>query len=625
MKSRETLKSFWGYDQFRPLQEDIVESVLYGKDTFAVLPTGGGKSICFQVPGLIREGICIVISPLIALMQDQVANLKKRNIKALYISSGMSYREIDSALDNARFGQYKFLYTSPERLKSRLFIERFKLMQVALIVVDESHCISEWGHDFRPAFREIARLRDHHPETPIIALTASATKRVREDILKRLELRDPTIIIGSVNRSNISYQVFPSTNKNRDLLSFCIKRTQQTGIIYCQTRRRVKELALFLRANKISAGIYHGGMNAADRRTMLDAWMNDQVRVMIATNAFGMGIDKATVRFVLHDEIPNSLEAYYQEAGRAGRDELEALAVAFWTLEDIHILRNQITHKYPSKERIQQVYDAICNHLKVAIGSGMDESYPVDLIHFSKVFHFSVQESYAALKILETNGNLMLLDQQILPTRLTFLVGQSELYKFQVGHEVLSPLITLLIRSYPGLFDQFITINESELAKRLNLHNTVLRTQLEQLEQYGLIDLKLQSKHPVIQFTQGRIATNLFSLTFEAYEGRKQIDTEKAERMIEYITGNQCRAESLAAYFDSPTEKCGKCDICLAERSGCLSLEELYELIPGILPADIRDISRKLNESEDSIRQALNHLLLQEKIRYDEGVYCLIA
>ena len=334
-KSLEILKQFWGYDQFRPLQNDIVENTIYGHDTFAMLPTGGGKSICFQVPGIAREGITIVISPLIALMQDQVDSLNNKGIKSIYLSSGMSYREIDIALDNARFGDIKFLYTSPERIKTKLFIERFKAMNVGLIVIDEAHCISEWGHDFRPPYREISELREYHPDVPFIALTASATPEVQSDIIESLKLKSPKIFKGDIERSNISYNVFPSENKLKNIIDECDIRKGQTGIVYCQTRRAVKEVVTQLRANNISAGMYHGGMNNEDRKYMLSCWMNNQVRVMVATNAFGMGIDKPDVRFVLHYEIPNSLEAYYQEAGRAGRDGNESVAKAYWEQKDI--------------------------------------------------------------------------------------------------------------------------------------------------------------------------------------------------------------------------------------------------------------------------------------------------
>lgn len=620
-KSREILQKIWGYSAFRPLQEEIVDAAIYGHDTLAILPTGGGKSICFQVPGIARDGLTIVVSPLIALMQDQVSNLRKKGVKADLITSNMTYREIDIALDNARFGKLKFLYTSPERLKSSLFVERFKLMNIGLIVVDEAHCISEWGHDFRPAYRDIVELREHHPEVPVIALTASATQEVQDDIVKVLDLRKVKIFKGSLKRENISYRVAASENKSQSVLEYCREHILESGIVYCQTRRSVKDLVRLLRSHRISAGMYHGGMSSDDRKYMLEHWMKGSIKVMVATNAFGMGIDKPDVRFVLHFEMPNNLEAYYQEAGRAGRDEKSAVAIAFWERSDLDTMRTQLKLKYPDKDRIKQIYEGVCNFLKVAIGSGENESYPFDIRLFAKQFSMQVTEVYNALCILELNGSMQLSEGGFLPTRLKFNIGSSAIYKFQVSHEGVSNLITLITRSYPGVFDRFVSIDEKEFATRLKISSDELRKKLEFLEKYGVIDVHFQSVKPQLVFLNERLPPSNFTILNAVYEKRKQVEQHKLDSMIEYICSENCRSELIASYFGSPTEKCGKCDVCASEISNAYSFEELLELLPDLLPATITQLSEKTNTGKEFVQKALHALILEERIQFEDRVY----
>ena len=430
-KSREILKKYWGFDTFRPFQEDIIDSVIYGHDTLALLPTGGGKSICFQIPGLAREGLTLVITPLIALMQDQVSNLQKKGIRAKEITSGMSYREIDISLDNARFGGLDFLYTSPERIKSKIFIERFKLMNIGLIVVDEAHCISEWGHDFRPSYLEIKALRDLQPLVPIVALTATATKEVQKDIIQQLNLKNIKVFESSFLRPNLTYKIEETENKTKAILDFCQRNNNITGIIYCQTRKSVKEIARLLHASNLKVGIYHGGMNNEDRKLMLNAWLIDEIRIIVATNAFGMGIDKPNVRYVLHYEFPNNLEAYFQEAGRAGRDELPAETIAFWENKDIIQLQERIDNQFPPIENIKTTYRALCNYLKIAIGSGLNETYHFDMIDFTKKFQLPTNVAYQSLKLLEINGDLVFSEGIFHPTKIRIAIGNKELYSFQ--------------------------------------------------------------------------------------------------------------------------------------------------------------------------------------------------
>lgn len=615
------MSKYWGYDSFRPLQEEIVDGIIYGQDTLAILPTGGGKSVCFQVPGMALDGITLVISPLIALMHDQVEQLMSRNIKAQLITSTMSYREIDIALDNCRFGGVKFLYTSPERLKSELFIERFKEMPVSLIVVDEAHCISEWGHDFRPAYREISTIRALHPEVPLAAFTASATPETQKDIVELLALRSPSRYEASLKRENLSYHVRSSENKLGSIISYCQNRGQDTGIVYCQTRKSVKEVVRQLRSKNINAGFYHGGLSAEDRSYMLENWMQDRLKVMVATNAFGMGIDKPDVRYVLHFEIPTTLEAYYQEAGRAGRDGATADAIAFWEEKDVQIMREQLDAKYPSKDRIKQIYASVCNFLKIAIGSGENETYPLDLRAFTKSFHFSIVEVFHALKILQNNGDLYFSESNFQPTRLKYAIGSSALYKFQVGHDSVSNLITLLSRSHSGIFDRFVSIHETELAKRLEVTPQELTRQLEYLEQYGVIDVNFRTSLPKITLLHERLPDNYLKLDVHVYENRRNLEFSKLDSMIAYVRANKCRMRIISTYFGGDDEDCGNCDYCREQAQGNYTFEELSELIPTLLPASLDVLINRLNVSKELLMRVMRHLMLEEEIQFREGQY----
>jgi ATP-dependent DNA helicase RecQ len=622
-KSAEILQKYWGYGQFRPLQEDIVDSAIYGHDTLAILPTGGGKSICYQVPGLALEGICIVVSPLIALMEDQVRNLKKRGIRAELITSALSYREIDIALDNARFGNTKFLYTSPERLQSPLFVERCKQMNVALIAVDEAHCISEWGHEFRPAYRQIADLRALHPDAPVIALTASATLRVQEDIVKQLALRSPQKFSASLQRENLRYQARVSTNKTEDVLLFCKRHPGQCGIVYCRTRKSVKQIARQLRAERIPAGFYHGGLSPEDRKFMSENWMNGKLEIMVATNAFGMGIDKPDVRYVLHFEVPNNLEAYYQEAGRAGRDGKEALAVAFWEQKDLDLMQQIIEAQYPDKERVKEIFQAVCNALTIAYGSGEQETYSFDIAHFQKHFGFAASELFYALKILQLNGTLEFNEQAFQPTRLRFAVGQSALYKFQVAHDSLAPLIALLSRTTPGIFEQFCRIQESELARMLKISPQEFRKQLETLERYGVIDVNYQSDLPKITLLVPRPAEGQLQIGQEIYERRKSVELQKLAAVREYLQAEHCRQQMICAYFETDSAACGKCDVCMSRQRSAHSFEELLKIIPTRLPATLAALQDATHSDKELLQRALHQLMLEEVLLFVEGEYRL--
>ncbi len=624
-KSREILKKYWGFDHFRSIQEEIVDDVIYGHDTLALLPTGGGKSICFQIPGIAREGITLVVSPLIALIQDQVTNLQAKGIRAKSIISGMSYREIDITLDNARFGGLDFLYTSPERLQSKLFIERFKLMNIGLIVVDEAHCISEWGHDFRPSFKEIYKLREIHPEVPIIALTATATSKVREDIIKQLRLKHPKIHEASFERSNLSYEAYKSESKLAKIVDYCTKNLSLCGIVYCQTRKSVKEIAKILQVNKVSVGVYHGGMNKDDRNLMLTNWLEGKIKVMVSTNAFGMGIDKPDVRYVLHYEFPPSLEAYFQEAGRAGRDGKESRAIVFWEQGDIDKLIERNENQFPPSETVKLTYRALCNHLKIAIGSGLDETYFFEIQKFCTSFNLNPLITYNSLKILELNGDLVFSEGVFNPTKVKFAVGNKELYNFQIQHSKLVGLTTLLSRSYPGVFDSYFEIHEKEFIKRLNISTPELNIQLKQLEKNGILDITWSSSLPSVTLIHERLPDNYLTLSEEVYFSRKENARKKLDAAISYLTKNECRSSQLIHYFGQEIQPCGKCDVCKNQTVADYSFKELKAILLEILKVEstIEECVNKTNASTEMILVCLKELILDGKIQNKKDYYFL--
>ncbi len=611
------LQKFWGFSAFRQSQEEIVKTALAGQDALALLPTGGGKSICFQVPGLQREGLCLVISPLIALMQDQVDNLAKRGLRAKSLTSGLTYREIDQILDNARFGGLDFLYTSPERIQSALFIERFKRMKIALLVVDEAHCISEWGHDFRPAFRQIIKLRKLQPAVPILALTATATKEVQQDICIQLGMPKAKILEASFARENLKYLVRPAHNKMDEILSIC-RREKGTGIVYCQTRRSVKEVARVLLANGISCGIYHGGLNAAQRSQMLQDWLSNKNQIMVATNAFGMGIDKPDVRFVLHFEVPNSPEAYFQEAGRCGRDGFPSYALLLHEPKDFEQMQQQLDRSFPSSERVIFVYRAICNYLKIAIGSGKDETYPFDMKTFCRTFDLPDDEVYYALKILVQNGNLSLDEGYFQPTRLQFIVSNEVLYNFQIQHEDYYTLCATLVRTYPGIFDQMTKIHEDQLVQRLKYTSQRLEEQLEFMQKNGIIELAKKSSLPQLYFTTERLPESYLSLQPHIYKERKEAAQAKLLAMQQYCQIPLCRAQQLIGYFGQSIDSCGQCDVCEPRN---LDDQTLFTYLNKA--RTLQELEAHFLCSKSELETLIRPHLLTEKIKFKAGKFYL--
>src|SRR5690554_56184 len=550
------------------MQEDIVLSVAEGNDTLALLPTGGGKSICFQVPALMKDGICLVVSPLIALMKDQVIALRKKNILAAAVYSGMSKREIDTVLDNCIYGNYKFLYVSPERLKTELFIERFKKMNVSMIAVDEAHCISQWGYDFRKPYLDIAEIRVHHPQVPVIALTASATLTVKKDIIEKLLLKAPQIFVKSFSRPNLSYSVRFAENKT-EIATHILKSVPGSSILYVRSRKGTKEVANILNTSGISAHFYHAGLDNKTKDMRQQDWMAGKTRVMVATNAFGMGIDKPDVRSVIHLDLPENLENYYQEAGRAGRDEHKAFTVLLVQENDIKTLLERAEIAYPPVEFIRKVYQSLANFFRVAVGSSLMSSYDFNISEFLKIYQLELMPTYNALKVMQEEGFIELNESFYSPSTLHFLVNQSKVYEFQIANARVDPLIKVLLRMYGGeLFSTYISIQEEKLAKTLNLPEFEIVKELEQLDQWGVIAYNKRKDKPQITFLTPRYDAAKLPLDTRRIAERSTNSKEKAKSMVAYVLNDKlCRTNQLLFYFGEESDHlCGVCDVCLAKK-----------------------------------------------------------
>ncbi len=577
MSIHQILQQYWGYSSFRPLQEDIISSVLHKTDTLALLPTGGGKSICFQVPALALDGICIVVSPLIALMQDQVEQLKKRGIPAIAIVSGMHPKQIDTALDNCIYGNIKFLYVSPERLQTTLFIERVKQMKVCLIAIDEAHCISQWGYDFRPPYLKIAEFRALFPEVPLIALTATATKEVKLDILEKLEMKSPKLFQQSFARANLSYSTLKEEDKERRLLAM-LQKIQGTAVIYVRNRRRTQEIADFLVKNNIRATFYHAGLNASERSKRQEQWIQNQVRVIVATNAFGMGIDKADVRLVVHLDLPDTLEAYYQEAGRAGRDGQKAFAVALYNQPDLDSLEKNADQSFPPIDLIRRVYQCLGNFYQLANGAGQFNNFEFDLVEFQRRFNLPPTDTYFAIKMLEIEGFISLSDNFSHQSKLMLRVDNRQLYDFQLRNPRYDGFIKLVLRMYGGeLFSTFINISETALAKAFLVPPSEIETMLSQLEKMELLSYDKHSDKPQITFLTPRFDAASLPLQVQIIKQRREAYLQKIQAVQHYVTHTKrCRTQLLLAYFDEITDtECGVCDICIKKKR--LEKEELQE------------------------------------------------
>jgi ATP-dependent DNA helicase RecQ len=618
------LKKYWGYDEFRPMQEDIIRAVLDNKDVLALLPTGGGKSICFQVPSLIKEGICIVISPLIALMRDQVENLRFKGIPALAIYSGMSYVEIKKTLQNAAFGNFKFLYVSPERLETNLFLEYLPAIRVNLVAVDEAHCISQWGYDFRPPYLRIQNLREHLPGVPVIALTASATKKVQEDICAKLLFNThQQRFQQSFARPNLSYSVFNVPSKQNKLLEV-IKNVAGSAIVYCNSRRHTKDIADFLLMNKISADHYHAGLTQQQRNEKQENWIKNKIRVIACTNAFGMGIDKPDVRTVIHFDVPDCLENYYQEAGRAGRDGKRAYAVLLFSGHEPEELLAQMEARFPPQAEIEKVYKSILNHLQVAAGTGEGVSYDFDIGFFANTFKLNILTVIYSIKALEQQELFSYNETFFQPSKIVFTCNRESLQEFEKMNPALDAVIKGLLRSYSGIFDFPCIIYEKPFAAFLKQDADVVKTQLLQLHQYGIIEYQPQKETAQLVLLKNRMGQDNFRLDMAAHMERKAAYEQRVNKIIRYLRDTkECRSRFIAGYFnDVALAACRVCDNCINSHTPSLSQEE-FEIIAGKILSiknifKINVILEKLRtHKKEHIWEVINFLQAEKKLLFN--------
>lgn len=628
---RKILKDYWGYDNFRGIQEDIIRSIGSGRDTLGLMPTGGGKSITFQVPAMAKDGLCIVITPLIALMKDQVRNLRDRGIKAIAIYSGMTREEIIIALENCIFGNYKFLYISPERLDTEIFRIKLRSMKVSMITVDESHCISQWGYDFRPAYLKISEIRNLLPGVPVLALTATATPEVVKDIQQRLAFKEENVFRMSFERKNLAYIVRRTESKQEELLHI-LKHVDGSAIVYAHNRKRTKEYAQLLNENGITATFYHAGLNNETKDQRQKSWVKGETRVMVATNAFGMGIDKPDVRLVVHVDIPNSPEAYFQEAGRGGRDGKKAYAVLLYARSDKATLKKRITDTFPEKDYIRTVYEHLNYYYQMAMGDGLGCTREFNIDEFCRNFkHFPIQVD-SALKILTRAGYLEYTDEQDNNSRLMFTLTKEELYRIHETSPETEKLINIILRSYTGVFTEYAYINEETLSLRTGMTRQQVYDTLISLTRRRILHYIPGKKTPYIIYTRERQEADRLIFTKEVYEDRKESFIRRIEAMTEYAeTEDKCRSRMLLLYFGEKNEhNCGQCDVCLSSHSSGIKqgvFDEISRAIEETLKEKDMTTSALMEKLEsydkENVTKVLSYLLAEEIIHQKNGMLSL--
>lgn len=612
------LKKYWGFDSFRPKQEEIIQSAIAKKDTLALLPTGGGKSICFQVPALCQEGICIVVSPLIALMKDQVQNLQKRNIPAIAIYSGMHYKDIDRSFDNCIYGNIKLLYLSPERLSTEIAIERIKKMNVNLLAIDEAHCISQWGYDFRPSYLQINEIRALLPNTPVMALTATATKEVVKDIQDKLAFENGQVFQNSFHRSNLSYSVLYEEGKYNKMLDI-LQKIKGAGIVYVRSRKKAKVIADFLQKKNISADYYHAGLGTELRAVKQDNWLSNKTRIIVSTNAFGMGIDKPDVRVVVHIDLPDNLEAYFQEAGRAGRDGKKSYAVLLYNQADRINLERHFELSFPSMSEIRRVYQALGSYFQLATGGGEGLSFDFNIATFVQKFQLDIVKTYHCLKILEQAGWIVMTDSVFIPSTIRFTLSREEMYDYQLRNPKKDRIIKAILRSYQGAVNNFVNIREQKIAQSLKTDLGVLIKALELMQQDGILDYRRQRDSPQLIFLEQRIDAQDLMIDTKLYDFRKNRQLERMKKVIAYAEDPICRSQQLLRYFGEEAKSCGICDVCTGRTKTELSNEDFdrYKTkIEQLLmehPLTMKELVQSFAaKRENQILKAIEYLLDEE-------------
>ena len=621
---RQILTKYWGFTTFKPLQEDIIRSVSEGKDTLALMPTGGGKSLTFQVPAMDSEGTCLVITPLVALMKEQVNRLKSLEIKSIAIHSAMSREEIDVALENCIYGDYKFLYVSPERISTHVFQGKIGRLKLSLVAIDEAHCISQWGYDFRPSYLKIAALRNLiAPEVPFLALTATATQQVIDDIMIKLAFSQKNVLRTSFARKNISYLVRQVEEKGTYLVK-TVRKVKGSGIVYVRSRKRCKEVAELLVENGISADFYHAGLTDELRDKKQSAWTAGITRVIVSTNAFGMGIDKADVRFVIHWDIPDAIENYFQESGRAGRDNKPSYAVLLYSASDKNRLLESLKHKFPPVEKIKDTYEALCNFLMVPLGAGKDNVFDFNMAEFVSKFRLPVIETYNSLAFLQREGYVEFTEEINNPSRVHFIVGRDDLYKFQVANEPFDGFIKLLLRSYTGMFTEYVAIDEESLARKAALTRDNVYQYLVKLSSMNIVRYIPGKRTALVIFTEERLVRKALMISPDNYLHVKQRYSERLEKMISYAEAkNKCRSVMLLDYFGEESDRCGTCDVCrerneldLSKYEFDLILEDIKTILKNQKP-DAEELVRNINHPEEKVIKVIRWLLDHNKIVQD--------